>query len=331
MTVEEQARTHAPMDEFHERHIEFTQLFGGDEFFEDGLLKAIDKTFELTSIFFGEDVATKGYDTMVRAALPGEDHSRGWQYCLDDAASGLYSELPVGHVFHDLYAYGHYGIVLTTSRTAQQREEVLSKQIEVARQLLQLLPLDAWELEAEDLVKNARRAIVRWTLDMGDPVTAEELALLSGKARQTIKNKLAGKYAEISGSHQRIEAAEALAWLSVQKDFRMSIWREQDDTEALEEEAKMFAEVRFIPVARDGSCFHPGLRKDGVFLVDAEGREQSIPDFDDALAVLQKMPWPEWRRPAEGGRWTRVRGVDWRRMTMEDLEVLAGSTTAPAT
>jgi len=316
-------------DELNERDLEFRLTFGNEEVFEDGLLKAIDKTYELMSIFFGEDVATEGYETMVRAALPGEDHSRGWQYCLEDAASGLYSELPVGEVFHGIYAYGYYGISLTTSRTPEQREEVLSRQIEIARRLLALLPLEAWDLEAEGLVTIARRAIARWKLDTGEPVTAEELALLVGKALQTIKNKLAGEYAEIVGSHQRIEATEALAWLSRQKDFRMSIWREQDDTAYFDREEPALEDVRFVPVAKDGTCFHPGLRKDGAFIVDEEGREQSVSDYGEALKILQKMLVPEWRRPGEGGRWMRVRGVDWRRMTMEELEAIARRKQAP--
>ena len=50
--------------------------------------------------------------------------------------------------------------------------------------------------------------------------------------------------------------------------------------------------------------------------------EQRVADYDEALAKLQTAVFPCWRRPTEGGSWTKVRGVDWRRVAREDLEQL---------
>jgi hypothetical protein len=189
------------------------------------------------------------------------------------------------------------------------------------KRFLNVLPVEHWKLEAEDLVSIARRTIVRWKLDAGEPINAAELALLSRKARQTINNKLA-RPQEIIGSQPHIKAKDALDWLACQPDFYLSIWQEQDDSDTFSDPEREMDDIAFVPVAKDGTFFHPGLRRDGVYLVDTEGAEQKIKDFDAALEILQKMYFPEWRRPAEGGRWTRVRGLSWQRMQRVDLEAI---------
>ncbi|MYZ48346.1 hypothetical protein E4O86_11570 [Rhizobiales bacterium L72] len=78
-----------------------------------------------------------------------------------------------------------------------------------------------------------------------------------------------------------------------------------------------------MPVARDGSAFHPGLRRAGRFTIGEKGTELQVEDFDQALAQLQLMPTPYWRRPNNVGNWGIVSGVRWARLDVSDLETLA--------
>ncbi|MBV0912507.1 hypothetical protein [Anianabacter salinae] len=312
-----------PQDEFQERASEFTELFGSEEVFSEAVFQMLDRIDELLGIMFGSKVAGAALDELIARALPGEDHSDGWRQCLADVGGGYYSEVPIGHLFHDLSAYADYGIVLATARNTAEREALLAGQIAMANMLFKVMPVDQWELKTADMTTVANKALARWKLDSRQSITADELSLLSGLALQTIKNKLAMKD-EIKGAQYGIPADEALAWLRKRPEkFCMSIWREQDDTEILIERDRLLEAAVFVPVAKDGSTFHPGLKKDGHYLIDAEGCEQKVADFNEALAALHLMPSPEWRRPGDGGRWMRVRGIEWQRMTPDDLKFLA--------
>jgi hypothetical protein len=82
----------------------------------------------------------------------------------------------------------------------------------------------------------------------------------------------------------------------------------------------------FVPEARDGSVFHPGLERRNGFTIGEKGREFQTPTFEDALSELQEMPVPAWRRPAPGrGGWGIVRGVSWARVSRDELESRARS------
>lgn len=306
--------------EVEDRISEFMETFGNEGFFEDGMIESLEKMHQLSEIFFGTETATIGFNTMIGHALPGGVISKhGWREHLDDNFGLIFSETRLGQLLHDLTAYCDFGVVLTQSRDDEQRRQVLAGQIRTAEQLLAILPAETWQLDDERLLKVIHKSLARWKLDNGQPLSAEELSVLSGRALQTIKNKLAGQSKEINGTQLKIEAAEAAAWLSVQKDYYPSIWKEQDDTRAIVEIDKGMGDVAFVPVAKDGSIFHPGLKRDGKYLVDSDGAEREFESFDEALAALQRMHFPEWRRPTPEGRWTRVRGVDWRRVPLDEL------------
>lgn len=310
-------------DEVHRRTIAFEHSFGNEAFFEDGMIKSLSIMERICSIYFGEDNAAKGFGAMVGPAFGREDGSANWRELMEEEFCGIYSETQLGNLVHDMTAYADYGIVLALARDPEQREALLSGQVEQASDLLDVLPTEFWGLQSERLVQVLSKAKVRWKLDNGEHLDAVELALISGRALQTIKNKLAGDYAEIHGNQRRIDADEAKAWLAAQADFFPSIWRQQDDRDILPEADRGLGEVVFVPVAKDGSIFHPGVVRDGRYLVDKEGAERGFDNFDAALAALQSMFIPQWRRPTDEGIWTRVRGVDWRRMEVEHLNSMA--------
>lgn len=306
----------------HERWLEFSHSFGNDGFFEDGIILAVDKMASLCGIIFGEDNASAGFTRMVAGIFKGHSQQEDWSTILDVNSSSIYSETPGGQLLHDLTAYADYGIVLATTRNLAQREKLLESQIKQVQGLLELLPLQQWGLANERLTQLIEKATARWKLDNAEPVNATELSVLSGRALQTIKNKLSGQYKEIRGTQKRIEASEALAWLAAQKDFMMSIWREQDDPEAVDFFDTGLGHVFFLPVAKDGSVFHPRVKRDGKYLIDESGRERAIEDFDEALEVLQSMHFPQWRRPTREGQWTRVKGIEWRRYSKDELDAM---------
>lgn len=313
----------------HERWLEFSHAFGNEGFFEDGIILAVDKMASLCGIMFGEDNASAGFTRMVAGIFEGHSKEEDWSTILDVNSSSIYSETPGGQLLHDLTAYADYGIVLAATRDNEQREQLLATQVQTAERLLELLPVERWNLSGEYLIILICKASTRWKLDNDKPVTARELALLSGRALQTIKNKLSGRFREIIGTEKCIEAREANAWLSVQKDFKASIWRHQNDEASLAQLDRGYEGVMFLPVAKDGSVFHPGVRREGKYLIDEEGREREFEDFEEALEALQLMMFPQWRRPTEEGGWTRVRSVEWRRYSA--LEVTQMAAVLPET
>lgn len=320
--VSKESNTKDIGDIVHERWLHFTQSFGNNGFFEEGVVRSMHAIGHILTSFFGEEIAKAGLDDMVYKVLGHQDSSTNWDDLLEDGFTQIYSETRIGQLLHDLTAYADYGIVLATARDAQQREKLLRAQVEQAVNLLELLPLDLWKLEGEHLARLIRKSAARWKLDNGEPVNAKELALVSGRALQTIKNKLAGKPAEIIGNQNRIDAHEALAWLGAQADFYTSIWRDQDDTDTLVEQDRGLGQVLFLPVAKDGSVFHPGVQRDGKYLIDEDGKERATSDFKEALAILQSMYFPQWRRPTQEGVWTRVRAAEWRRYDEDQLDRL---------
>lgn len=66
-----------------------------------------------------------------------------------------------------------------------------------------------------------------------------------------------------------------------------------------------------LPVARDGTCFHPGLIRSGEFTVGEKGEEQRYDSFTEALQALHQMSVPRWRRPNAQGNWGIVSGIRW--------------------
>lgn len=66
-----------------------------------------------------------------------------------------------------------------------------------------------------------------------------------------------------------------------------------------------------LPVARDGTFFHPGLSRSGYFTIGEKGDEQRVNNFQDALKALRAMTVPRWRRPNDQGNWGIVSGIRW--------------------
>lgn len=326
-----------PQYEFSQRHHEFMDLFGGEEFIEDTLIAATHRIADVADAIYGSVAAEKAMNTLVGDCFPSAVRDGGWRHALEEEANGMYSDTSGGALLHDLTAYADYGIVVTPCRDGARREELLEQQVRQGLQLLEMVADRPLDEDSGPVWRVVRKAAARWKLDTGQPIDALELSLLSGLARQSIRNRLAGQSREIEGNRNRIEAHDALAWLEAHRNrdpakaFRSSIWRSQSETEVAAPFDHTMDKPYFVPVAQDNSIFHPGLARDGVFQIGEAGTEREFETFDEAAAALQKMHVPIWRRPTETGRWRQVRGLNWRRLTRDELELIARRASEPGT
>jgi len=234
-------------------------------------------------------------------------------------ANGMYSETPGGTLLHDLTAYADYGLVLTPCRSVQESRQVLEAQVERGMLLLQFIGKNLHDREKSPVRRIVMTAHSRWKLDSGQPLDKHDLSRLSGLAEQSIRNRLSGRAREIRGTTERVEAAEAAAWLSVQKKFVTSLWQHQDDPDLVATYDLAIADPVFVPIAPDNTVFHPGLKTDGVYVVGELGLEQRFESYLDALSALQQMRLPVWRRRSDSGRLMPVKGMTWTRIDRAEL------------
>ncbi|SFP84030.1 hypothetical protein [Tranquillimonas alkanivorans] len=137
---------------------------------------------------------------------------------------------------------------------------------------------------------------------------------------------LSGKNAVFHRENGLVPAHEAKAWLEGRDSFFPSIWQSARPVQTAEIHTFYYEDPIFVPQARDGSIFHPGLERRNGFTIGEKGREFQVPDFKDGLRELQVMPVPAWRRPSPGrGGWGIVRGITWTRVNWEELDRRARS------
>ena len=272
----------------------------------------------------GKAEADAGMAVMLRPLIQGDDPTH-WREELNDRWSECYAAWPLGELFLELAAYAYFGIVPPHGDNDSELniENHLKSMVQRAIRFFDETPLQMWVpnradqqplLELIILVKN------RWALDHGEPIDPPALALFGGVSESRIRNLMAGADSIFNAVDKKIPAQQALSWLAERDVYLDSIWREQTFSfKAVAEDA--LETPLFVPVARDGSIFHPGLDKGAGYKVGAKGEEQVIKEFNEALAELQQMPTPYWRRPNRRGKDGMVRGVEWRRY---DLKTLMG-------
>ena len=171
----------------------------------------------------------------------------------------------------------------------------------------------------------------RWNLDHGLPIAAPALAILGGVSQGRMRNMLSGKTAVFHSENGMVPAHEALGWLQKKDTFFPSIWRdERIDWSPGDASEPELEDPLFVPEARDGSVFHPGLTRRGQYTVGSKGEEVRYENFDEALQALTRMPIPRWRQPGKGTApsWSLVTGLSWKRTTMSELKAIGRSLQA---
>jgi hypothetical protein len=163
-------------------------------------------------------------------------------------------------------------------------------------------------------------AISRRSIEIGaGDVDLQSLAILGGVTEGRIRNILSSGEGGLEKVGQSVTAVSAMAWLKGRKEFFASIWQQPDEVVPEVSSADFTDDVVFVPVATDGSVFHPGLARGGKFTIGAKGEEVPHAIFEDALAALHKMATPRWRRPNNAGNWGIVSGRDWKRIERRQL------------
>jgi len=220
-----------------------------------------------------------------------------------------YDEWPISKCMVYLYAYGFLGFV--NSDNIIYLRDIKHKIEEMEEYLNYVVNRISFNLYVEHILLVAT---ARLALDEDRPLEPEGLALLGGATVKTIRNLMAS--GALRTEDGKVLHSDAMAWLLERKEFYPSAWRDHIEAEAVLRDEKL----HFVPVAKDGSCFHPGLKsKDGTYRIGAKDAELQIADYEMALTHLQQMPTPHWRRPGPKGNWGIVTGVRWERLTTTQL------------
>lgn len=308
-----------------ERREMFHDSFDNDIDAGPTLANLLRATGDYLASIVGEDQAAKAMEVALAPLFQGAGSrgSIGWRARLDDAVNHCFSELPIGQRLHDLAAYAYYGISFAPED--DEDEAWLHATVAEIDAFIARSPLQLWlpENDAPQLERLALLARNRWALDTGRAVEPAALAVFGGVSEGRMRNMMSGAKRTFTPEDGRIPAAAALEWLAGRAEFWTSIWRDQHLPDQFERNSLPLDRPVFVPVARDESVFHPGLRRNGAYTVGPKGAEMHVVDFDHALLALQRMPGAYWRRPNDAGAWGVVRAVDWRRIDMSDLEALA--------
>tara|TARA_R110001592_G_scaffold50314_1_gene155788 strand:- start:242 stop:895 length:654 start_codon:yes stop_codon:yes gene_type:complete len=201
--------------------------------------------------------------------------------------------------------------------------------VEAAGHFLATCPLETWlgQDRERQLEETVLLASGRWALDHDRPVKPEALAIFGGVKLSRMRNLISGENPILRRENGLIPAKPATDWLEGRNSFCPSIWRTARPNYDGAVTTYKYVEALFVPMARDGSLFHPGLERRGTFTIGEKGNETHVKNYDDALRDLQEMPDPAWRRPPRGGRggWSIVRGTSWARMSQAELDAHARS------
>lgn len=316
------------MNMFEQRRNDFHDLYDVESDPGVTLAHIVQAAGDFLAEIVGPENADPGMSRVIgpllhEAATAGTD----WRECLEENESGAFSEWPMGRLLHDLTAFAQYGIDIETTpgEDVTDVEHRLAKRVAAAEAFLSRCPLDAWlgPDRAGQLEKTVAMARCRLALDRGQPVEPGDLAALGNISQSRMRSLVSGKAPELKRENGRIPAEIALPWLEQREEFLPSIWRAQGPRHDAVDPAGAAARLEeplFLPRAKDGSVFHPGLKAAGGFRIGPKGNECSVETFRDALAELQKMPVPYWRRPsATTGTPGIVRGESWVRKSTSEF------------
>lgn len=315
------------MDSFQQRMNDFHALYD----FENDPGVTLAQLVHAAGDFLAEIVGPENAGPAMRIALgplaDGDAPDLGWHELLEENESNAFSEWPMGQLLHDLSAFAQYGIDLAVEADEDEAaiEKRIVRRVAAAEGFLSRCPLDAWlgPDRARQLERTVAMARCRLALDLGQPVDPADLAELGSLSQSRMRSLVSGKTPELKREDGKIPAGIALPWLEKREEFLPSIWRSQrpERGKAADDDMKQpLIEPLFVPRAGDGSIFHPGLRTKSGFRIGPKGDERTVGSFREALAVLQAMPVPFWRRPsATSGTPGIVRGEDWVRKSAVDF------------
>lgn len=321
--------TKLPRDmDFEERVHDFTIGYGYDNDPSITLVKLVRAAGDFLNQIVGAEDADVAMKRLIGPLAAEED---GWREGLEANMQGAFSEWPLGQMLHNLSAYADYGIDIEAREHEDEAAIALrlGSMVEAAGHFLATCPLETWlgQDRERQLEETVLLASGRWALDHDRPVKPEALAIFGGVKLSRMRNLISGENPILRRENGLIPAKPATDWLEGRNSFCPSIWRTARPNYDGAVTTYKYVEALFVPMARDGSLFHPGLERRGTFTIGEKGNETHVKNYDDALRDLQEMPDPAWRRPPRGGRggWSIVRGTSWARMSQAELDAHARS------
>jgi hypothetical protein len=305
-----------------ERKEEFHDTFDVEEDAAITMAELVEAVGDYLSEIVGAEPTNAAMLVLLKPLL--RDHHNDWKEGLSDQWGNCYSTWPLGAEFHNLQAYGAFGILIEAydDDTEVDKKERLEKMVKKANDFLDKSPLNLLSSRKgrtilEDVVIRANN---RWALDNGKPIEPLTLAEFGGISEGRIKNMMSGESKQFSNVNGKIPALEAIKWLSDRDTFYNSVWKDQ---RPFYKHIDKIIEAHFVPVARDGTVFSPNLMRNNGFTIGEKGDEKKVADFEEALSVLHKMPIPYWRRKNKNGSWGIVRGVGWKRINIKENQIEA--------
>lgn len=275
--------------------------FGGE------LLEALFKRFRVIEMILGKAQTAPHLFAMLHGPDVEGVH---WEEVFDSYAPSQTVAWVGAQLLSDASIYGHYGITPAGIPFDARRAwvDTLAEQLDQFRLVANPEPQGV-------IAGIINLALSRYAIDTGEgEVDLLSLALLGGVTEGRIRNILSSGDSGLEKVGHRVTGASAAAWLKGRKEYFSSIWQQHDEAVSEAASTDFADDVVFVPVAADGSLFHPGLARSGKFMIGAKGEEVSYPTFEEALGALQKMATPRWRRPNDAGNWGIVTGRDWKRI-----------------
>lgn len=279
------------------------------------IVQLIEDRFDfLESLFGAEKAAPVLFELLAEANTAEGYHAKTWREVLENASPVSWSVWEICNNINELGLYGRFGVTLANI-PGDSREQHIFTLLAAGGAFLDRADIQRIAGKDNQLSKIAALAQSRWNLDhaTGD-VDPASLAILGGLSEGRVRNMMSGEGRAFENTGGRISATSALAWLQDRPAFFNSIWQQPEDAVAGASGPEVLDDVVFVPVAGDGSLFHPGLVRGDKFTIGAKGEEVQWATFEEALGALQKMVTPRWRRPNEAGNWGIVSGRDWKRI-----------------
>lgn len=290
------------------------------------ILNLLVQNLESIETMVGEEFAAEPFRQLIIEGAGGNISPSGsWKELLEQAWLAD-TRWPIVETFSSAALYGIYGVI-PSDIPKSERTSWVNRLVKDVASFVQLADLPGRPL-TNPMSRIASIAQSRHALDNGQgEVDLTSLSILGGVSEGRLRNLMSGEAAVLErGPNGGIVATSALAWLLKRKDYMQSIWM-YDDTpsnsaETDNRETKVIApdRVLFVPVAKDGSIFHPDLKRSGKYQIGAKGEEQHFEKFEEALAALNIMTTPRWRRPNASGQWGIVSGVAWQRIERNPTE-----------
>jgi hypothetical protein len=311
---------------FDERVAWFSETYG--DYFDAGwtLVHLVQGCGRFLARIVGSSKANTAMAEAITDLVDVRTSPQSWQEDLEEAGTNAFSEWPLGKELYELTAYAIFGFIFKKGGSQEERREFLESKVTALIDFYDAAPINLWRIEdgrrseLETLVTLVRN---RWALDNSKPIEPFALAYFGDLKEGSIRNMMSGEKARFTNKDGKIPANEALKWLSTRPSFWNSVWQETTEFYFVSVNESAVDDPVFVPVARDGSIFHPGLRRSSGFTIGKKGDEHQEESFGYALFRLQQMPVPYWRRPNEKGHFGIVRGMRWVRLDRKFLESVA--------